>query len=102
MIVPVILAFWLACAAVAGWVAKANGRPVAEGLALGFFLGLLGLAIEAWLPYHAAAKGHRRERQQALEARQAKAAQPLHLGGSPLRRGESGRMLADLKRDLDG
>ena len=95
MIVLVILAFWLACAAVAGWVAKANGRPVAEGLALGFFLGLIGVAVEAWLPYHAAAKRHRL-------ARQVKAAQPLRLGATPLRRGEAGRMLADLKRDLDG
>ena len=62
MIVLVILAFWLACAAVGGWVAKANGRSVAEGLALGFFLGLIGLAVEAWLPYHASAKARRRER----------------------------------------
>jgi hypothetical protein len=101
MIALVIAAFWLACAAVAGWVAKTNGRPVAEGLALGFFLGLIGLAIEAWLPYHASAKAGRRERQRAAEARQAKAMQPLRFGATPLRRGEAGRILADLKRDQD-
>jgi len=60
------------------------------------------LAIEAWLPYHAAAKVRRQASRQALRTRQAKAAQPLYLGAGPLRRGEAGRMLTDLKRDLDG
>ena len=101
MIVLVFLASGLVFAAIAGWVAKASGRPVAEGLALGFFLGLIGLAIEAWLPHHVAAKGRRHEARHALEARQAKFRQPLRLGADPLCRGEGGRMLADLNRDLD-
>jgi hypothetical protein len=102
MIAIVILASGLAFAAIAALVARANGRPVAEGLALGFFLGLIGVAIEAWLPYHAAAKGRRQAGHQSQQAIRAKAAQPLGLGASPLRRGEAGRMFADLKRDQDG
>lgn len=60
------------------------------------------MSIEAWLPYHTSAKGRRQASHQSQQAIRAKAAQPLGLGASALRRGEAGRMLTDLKRDLDG
>jgi type VI protein secretion system component VasK len=99
MIVLLVVLAVAAETAITALIANAKGRSITEGVLLGLFLGLIGLVIEACLPSrHAAVR--RAERRQSRQAVQAKAARP-GLGTAPLRRGEAGRMLADLKRDQD-
>jgi hypothetical protein len=85
-------------AAITGVIANGKGRLVAEGVMLGFFLGLIGMVIELCLPR----PGQRASGRADKLAWQDKARRPLSYGQHPFGDSESARMLADLKRDREG